>query len=138
MARQKNIELPVIENISSSNEFQINHTIKKINNHGSKKLGFVGLSFKPGTDDLRESPSVRLVEHFIGKGYDISIYDPHVKLSQLMGANKKFIEEQIPHISQLLCENIGTVFNKSDIIVTTRDEDFEQHLNENHHLIDLR
>jgi len=83
----------------------------------------VGLSFKTGTDDLRESPSLRLVEHFIGKGYDIKVFDPHVQLSRLLGANKDYLEQELPQISSLLV-NEASEFSDRDLIIYNREEEF--------------
>jgi GDP-mannose 6-dehydrogenase len=123
LAKQKNMVLPVIENIAMSNNQHIDSVIKKIKEHGSKKIGFVGLSFKTGTDDLRESPSLRLVEHFIGKGYDIKVFDPHVQLSRLLGANKDYLEQELPQISSLLV-NEASEFSDRDLIIYNREEEF--------------
>jgi GDP-mannose 6-dehydrogenase len=77
----------------------------------------VGLSFKAGTDDLRESPLVTLAEHLIGKGLQLLVYDPEVQLSRLLGANRRFIESHLPHIGSLLCEDLQTVIEESDYLV---------------------
>jgi GDP-mannose 6-dehydrogenase len=84
---------------------------------GSRKVGFVGLSFKTGTDDLRESPLVTLAERLIGKGCDLAIYDPEVHLARLLGANKNFIAQHLPHIGQMLKAELHEVVAASDVIV---------------------
>jgi len=137
MARQKNITLPIIDNIITSNDQHVQHIQEKVRQHNTKNIGFTGLSFKQGTDDLRESPSVRLVEHFIGKGYNIKIYDPHVELAHLLGSNKEYIEKGIPHIHQLMCSTKEEVFEHADIIVNTRNEDLSGHIT-HHNVIDIR
>jgi len=136
MAKNKNIEVPVIENISKSNELHIQDAINKIESHGKKKIGFVGLSFKQGTDDLRESPAVKVVDYFIEKGYDIKIYDPDVYLSKLVGANKDFIEKEIPHIGKLLTKELKDVFD-NEIIVLNRKENIKKYLTDKHSVVDL-
>ena len=116
MVHKKFLDMPLLSSIDKSNDAHIHSAIKKIESFQSKKLGIVGLSFKAGTDDLRESPYVTLVEHFIGKGYDIKIFDKNVSLAKLVGANKKYIEKAIPHISSLLVDNIDELDDR-DIIV---------------------
>lgn len=117
MARLANVSLPVISHISQSNEEQIAHAIRRIESCKTKNMGMVGLSFKPDTDDLRESPHVRLVEYFIGKGYDLKIYDKDVSLAKLMGANKEYIEREIPHISSLLVPNLNDLDDRELIVL---------------------
>jgi len=84
---------------------------------GKRNIGFVGLSFKAGTDDLRESPLVAMVECFIGKGLDVCIYDPAVNIARLVGANRRFIEESIPHISSLMTTDIQKLVERADVLV---------------------
>jgi GDP-mannose 6-dehydrogenase len=84
---------------------------------GKKKIGMFGLSFKPDTDDLRESPMVELAEKLIGKGYDVIIYDQEVSLARIFGANKQYIEQVIPHISSLIMENVKEFTHRSEVIV---------------------
>ena len=80
-------------------------------------MGFLGLSFKDGTDDLRESPIAEVIETMLGKGFRIRIYDPNVSLARLVGANKAYIEKEIPHLSDLLCSSIEELISQSEVIV---------------------
>jgi len=82
-----------------------------------KKVGVLGFSFKAGTDDLRESPTVELIERLLGKGYDIRLYDKNVNLASLVGANRDFILNVIPHISRMMVESIDQVLDHADTIV---------------------
>ena len=100
-----------------SNRLQVQHAIDRIVETGKKKVGLLGFSFKAGTDDLRESPMVILAEALLGKGYQLTIYDRNVSLARLVGANKQYIEEQIPHLSRHLCESIDEVIDQSEVIV---------------------
>jgi len=86
---------------------------------GKRRIGLVGLSFKTGTDDLRESPTVALAEQLIGKGMSLLVYDPDVHLSRLLGANKRFIEQHVPHIDSLIRPTIDEVIAQSDVLIVT-------------------
>ena len=99
-----NVKLPLLDSLSQSNEAQVQLALDLIQEKGFKKIGLLGLAFKPGTDDLRESPSVELAEQLLGKGYELKIYDPAVNESRLIGSNKKFIDSKIPHLSKLLVD----------------------------------
>jgi GDP-mannose 6-dehydrogenase len=116
-AKEVDVDLPVISQILPSNHLQIQHAFDQIMETGRKKIGLLGFSFKAGTDDLRESPIVILAEQLLGKGCSLCIYDKNVSLARLVGANKEYIEKQIPHLSSLLCETIDDVIEKSEVIV---------------------
>jgi GDP-mannose 6-dehydrogenase len=116
-AKEVDVEMPVIESILDSNRLQVQHALELIVETGSKRVGLLGFSFKAGTDDLRESPIVILGEMLLGKGYTLCIYDRNVSLARLVGANKEYIERQIPHLSSLLCETIDDVIVNCDVIV---------------------
>jgi len=116
-ARAMDVETPILSAILPSNQRQIEKAFKMIRKSGRRKIGFLGLSFKAGTDDLRESPLVELIERLIGKGYDVQIHDTEVSLARLVGSNKKYIEEAIPHLSLLLKESAADVLADCGVIV---------------------
>ncbi len=116
-AKEVDLEMPVIQSILGSNQLQIQHALEQILDSGKKRIGLLGFSFKAGTDDLRESPIVILAEALLGKGYELRIYDRNVSLARLVGANKEYINRQIPHLSSLLCDTIDEVLERSDVIV---------------------
>jgi GDP-mannose 6-dehydrogenase len=116
-AKEVDLEMPMINAVLNSNRLQVQHAIDQIVETGRKKIGLLGFSFKAGTDDLRESPLVILAEALLGKGYEICIYDKNVSLARLVGANKQYIEEQIPHLSRHLCLSTDEVIANSEVIV---------------------
>ena len=116
-AREVDLEMPMINAVLGSNQLQVQHAIDRIVDTGKKRIGLFGFSFKAGTDDLRESPMVILAEALLGKGYELCIYDRNVSIARLVGANKRYINEQIPHLSRHLCESIDEVIDQSDVIV---------------------
>ena len=116
-AREVDLELPMINAVLGSNQLQVRHALDQLVETGKKKIGLFGFSFKAGTDDLRESPLVILAEALLGKGYELCIYDRNVSLARLVGANKRYINEQIPHLSRHLCESIDEVIANSEVIV---------------------
>jgi GDP-mannose 6-dehydrogenase len=116
-AKEVDLEMPVIQAILGSNQLQIQHAIEEIVDTGKKRIGLLGFSFKAGTDDLRESPIVILAEALLGKGFQLCIYDKSVSIARLVGANRDYINTQIPHLSSLLTERIDEVLEKSDVIV---------------------
>ena len=117
LAKTRDVELPMLSAILASNERHLALAYDKVMSSGKRRIGFVGLSFKTGTDDLRESPLVTLAEQLIGKGMSLSIYDPEVHLAQLLGANRRYVETHLPHIGQLLKAELETVIAESDVLV---------------------
>lgn len=115
--RKLDLSLPILESILPSNADHLQRAIDLILAQGKRNIGILGLSFKAGTDDLRESPVVELVERLIGKGCDVSIYDRNVQLASLLGANKDFILNQIPHISRLLVASVAEIIENSEVVV---------------------
>jgi GDP-mannose 6-dehydrogenase len=121
-ARRHDLELPVLASVLVSNEMQIRRVVDNILALGRRKIGIFGLAFKSGTDDLRESPMVELAERLIGKGYDIRIYDANVELSRLLGANRAYLEERLPHIGQLLTDEVEAVLEHGEVFIAgTKD-----------------
>ena len=119
------INLPILNAILPSNQLQVEAGINMAIEVGNKNIGILGMSFKAGTDDLRESPIVELIERLLGKGYEIRIYDKNVNLAALMGANKDYIHNHIPHISKLLSNSIDEVLEHAEtIIIGNSDEEF--------------
>jgi GDP-mannose 6-dehydrogenase len=116
-ARELDVEAPVLSAILSSNRLQIERAVDMVVATGKKRIGVLGLSFKAGTDDLRESPLVSLIETLIGKGYQLAIYDRDVSLARLVGANKEYIEREIPHISQLIKPSIAGVVDGAEVLL---------------------
>jgi GDP-mannose 6-dehydrogenase len=116
-AREVDLELPMLNAVLPSNQLQVQHAVDRVLETGRKRVGLLGFSFKAGTDDLRESPLVVLAEALLGKGCSLRIYDRNVSLARLVGANKQYIEEQIPHLSRHLCETIDEVIEQSEVIV---------------------
>ena len=117
IAKSLDLKTPLLSSLMKSNFYQIDRGLDLIYNTGKKKVGFLGFAFKSGTDDLRESPIVTVIETLIGKGYDLSVYDSNVHLSSLLGKNKEYINSHIPHIYKLLKEDVQDVINTSDVLV---------------------
>ncbi len=117
LAKRLDVEMPMLGNILASNQRHLELSLSKVLATGKRRIGFVGLSFKSGTDDLRESPLVNLAELLIGKGLQLTIYDPEVHLSRLLGANKRYIEMHLPHIGELLQPDLDKVIAQSDVLV---------------------
>ena len=125
LAHDLYIDVPVIDGINKTNDFQIQRAIKLIYKYWDKKLGFLGLSFKAGTDDLRNSPTVSIIEALLGKGCDIVIYDKNINMAMLTGTNKEYIDSRIPHLSSLLVSDPAELISDCDIIViNTKEPEF--------------
>lgn len=108
---------PMLESLLPSNHRQIDIAYQMIKRTGRKRIGVLGFSFKAGTDDLRESPMVELIEHLIGKGFAVQVYDKNVSLANLHGANRAYIEHEIPHIASIMVDSIEMIMDNSDVIV---------------------
>ena len=116
-AKRTDVEVPILNAILQSNASHIKGVIQRIVVLGKKRVGFLGMTFKPDTDDMRESPLVEVIETLLGKGFHVQIYDRNVATSRLIGANKKFIEEHIPHLSSLLVERAEDVVDTAQVVV---------------------
>jgi GDP-mannose 6-dehydrogenase len=117
LAKDGDVELPMLQAILPSNREHIERAVQMVLASGRRAVGMAGLSFKAGTDDLRESPLVILAERFLGKGLNLKIYDPDVQLARLMGANRRYIEETIPHIASVLCPDAEALVAHSEVLV---------------------
>ncbi|GHI40473.1 nucleotide sugar dehydrogenase [Streptomyces violascens] len=121
-ARRADVSVPILAHVLPSNSDHLQRAVELVERTGKRRVGLFGLSFKPGTDDLRESPLVELAERLFGKGYDLRIYDPNVNLSRLLGANREYIETRLPHLAQLLAESVDEVLEHAEVcLVGSRD-----------------
>jgi len=140
-AKTLDVTLPILAAILPSNEEQIERGVQAVIDRGSRKVGILGISFKAGTDDLRESPVVELAERLIGKGYDLRMYDGNVRLASLHGANRNYILNHIPHISRLLVPDIDEVLQHAGtIVIGNADPEFRdvpRRLNDGQTIIDF-
>lgn len=132
------VEMPVISSILKSNDQQIKIAFDIIKKNDAKKIGILGLSFKSGTDDLRESPMVTLAEMLIGKGYNIKIHDQNVSSAKIIGSNKEYIHKVIPHISNLMLENIDDILSHARVLIFGHNDPFYRKLRNKlkpHHIV---
>jgi GDP-mannose 6-dehydrogenase len=140
-ARELDLEPPVLRSVLVSNSNQIDEAYRMIKRSGKRKIAMLGLSFKPGTDDLRESPIAALVELLVGKGHEVSIYDREVLLARLHGSNRAYIEQTIPHLSRLMKPSVDSALEDAELIVIgKRSVEFREPLSRlanGHQVIDL-
>jgi GDP-mannose 6-dehydrogenase len=140
-AKMHDLQLPILTSILPSNEMQIARGVQLITEKGHTRVGILGFSFKAGTDDLRESPLIEVIERLIGKGYDLRIYDKNVNIASLVGANRDFILNRIPHISKLMVADIGAVLDHAQtVVIGNKDPDFTavpNRLHEGQFLVDF-
>jgi len=126
-AKMQDLDLPILTSILPSNEVQVSRGLQLIMAKGHRRVGVLGFSFKAGTDDLRESPIIEVIERLLGKGYDLRIYDKNVKIASLVGANRDFILNRIPHISRLMVDHVDAVLEHGQtIVIGNKDLDFRQ------------
>lgn len=139
-AGQLDVEHPMLASIMSSNRVQVQNAFDIVTGYGKRKIGLLGLSFKAGSDDLRESPLVELAEMLIGKGFELSIYDANVEYARVFGSNKEYIESKIPHVSSLLCADLASVVAGAEVLILgNNDPHFADVLdgNDNKQIVDL-
>src|SRR5690606_9161051 len=126
-ARSRDLETPVLSAILPSNELQISRAFEMLQKHGRRRIGVLGMSFKAGTDDLRESPLVGLIERLIGKGYELSIYDRNVSMAKLIGANREYVLRHIPHIERLMVDDPDVLLDSSEVVIVgTAEPEFAE------------
>ena len=126
-AKTNDLQLPILTSILPSNENQVARGLEMIMEKGNTRVGVLGFSFKEGTDDLRESPMIEVIERLIGKGFDLRIYDKNVKLASLVGANRDFILNHIPHISKLMVEDADCVLRHAQtVVIGNNDPEFKR------------
>ena len=126
-AKELDVEVPLLTAITMTNRLQIERALDMVLRTGKKRVGVLGFSFKAGTDDLRESPMVTLIETLIGKGIELVIYDRDVSLARLVGSNREYIEQEIPHIARLMRGSIEEVLSVADtIVIGNKSEEFRQ------------
>jgi GDP-mannose 6-dehydrogenase len=140
-AKMRDLQLPILTSILPSNEMQVAKGLQLIMQRGHKQIGILGFSFKAGTDDLRESPIIEVIERLIGKGHDLRIYDKNVKMAKLVGANRDFILNRIPHISRLMVDDVDAVLKHAQtVVIGNNDPEFRQvpeRLREDQYLVDF-
>ena len=140
-AKMHDLNLPILTSILPSNEIQISRGLRLIVGKGHTRVGVLGFSFKAGTDDLRESPLIEIIERLIGKGYDLRIYDKNVNIASLVGANRDFILNHIPHISKLMVGDIDAVLSHAQtVVIGNKDPEFKgvpERLREGQLLVDF-
>ena len=140
-AKTRDLQIPILSSILPSNELQISRGLEMIIDKGNVRVGVLGFSFKAGTDDLRESPMVEIIERLIGKGYDVRIFDKNVNVANLVGANRDVILNRIPHLSKLMVASIGAVLEHAQTVVIGNSDssfaDIPMRLREDQQLVDF-
>lgn len=124
LARARDVSVPLLDSLALSNEQRIRDAVAWVLATGKRRVGVLGFAFKAGTDDLRESPLVTVVEALIGKGLELKLYDRHVSVARLVGANRKFIEQHIPHISRLMVETLDEALECDVIVIGNQSAEF--------------
>jgi GDP-mannose 6-dehydrogenase len=140
-AKELDLKLPMLEALLPSNAEHVERAIEAVMRSGKRRVGQLGLSFKAGTDDLRESPQVQLVKRLLGEGYEVKVWDRDVSLGRLAGSNRQYIEEVIPHIGSLLTADLEAVLKWGDVVIignkSVGKDELAKHLRKDHFVIDL-
>ncbi len=140
-ARVGGVQIPLLESLLSSNEKHLASLLSLITESGQKEAVILGLSFKSNTDDLRESPMVDVAQFLIGHGFPLRIYDPALNLASLIGANKRVIDTKMPHLAQLLQNDLGAAIGTEGVIIAAQKcapvEELAKHVSRDHHVIDV-
>lgn len=141
-AQANDVNVPMLAHILASNKMHIEHVVDMVLATGRKSVGMIGLSFKSGTDDLRESPLVALAEQFIGKGLSLKVFDPEVSIARLIGANRRYVQENIPHISSLMRDRCQDVIEGTQIVIMGLNdaalmEELYRHVRDDQLVVDL-
>ncbi len=123
LAGRAGVDLPLLRSILVSNEAHLKRSIEAVPKNGRARIGLSGLAFKPGTDDLRESPIVLIAEHLIGKGYDVKIHDPGIETSLITGTNREYIQRHIPHLSKRMVHSLDELVEHAEVLLITREDD---------------
>ena len=121
-SRALDVSTPLLDSLEASNQIQIRRVIDWVISRRKRRVGVLGLSFKSNTDDLRESPMVAVVETLLGKGFEVSIFDANVNVSRLLGANRSYIEQEIPHLSRLMREDPKKVLEEAEVILVGNED----------------
>ena len=121
VAHETNVRIPVLDAVLASNALEILHALDRVVTTGKRRIALLGLAFKSGTDDLRESPMLELAERLLGKGLELKIHDPAVRLAALHGSNRIFVEERLPHVSRLLCDDLDDALEGAEVVVIGHD-----------------
>jgi GDP-mannose 6-dehydrogenase len=122
-ARSVDVDVPLLSSVMQSNSAQVQRGLAQILVTGHRRIGVVGLAFKPGTDDMRESPNVELVKWLIAEGREVRIFDPEVSRGRMIGANRRYIETELPHFSALLCERLSELIDHAQVLVVLHDDE---------------
>src|SRR5207247_639381 len=141
LGRQGGLKLPLLENVLPSNDAHLQNLIELVKQSGQSEVVILGLSFKPNTDDLRESPMVELAQTLLGRGFQMRIYDPQLNLAALIGSNKRLIDMKMPHLASLLCNDLPAALGRRGVVVAAQrcatSAELEKYLTSEHQILDV-